>query len=287
VVKFRRRIDELTRDINKSESHNKLVLQNVNEELNKLKSRYDKVVEEKHQLELNSVKDDANADLERINQELNESIIEKQNRLNELEEISRQYNELALQIKDLGEAAQSLTAEKNELTRVKLELEDTINKLKERQRVIYEVKENDNKGLVFELTGDEKRLIELLHEIGNMYRELREDLATIEWKKIWLPKVQDWNAAVKLDKRGIYKIEVIGSDGICYIGQAVNIKERWYQHIKKMIGAMPKGNEKLYKFRPEDMKWSIVEFGENIDLNECERYWIEYFGCKEIGLNRI
>lgn len=180
MVKFRRRIDELTENINKSENRNKLVLQNVNDELNKLKSRYDKVVEEKHQLELNSVKNDVNADLERINQELNESIIEKQNRLNELEEISRQYNELALQIKDLGEAAQSLTAEKNELTRVKLELEDTINKLKERQRVIYEVKDGEDKSLIFQLTGDEKRLIELLHEIGNMYRELREDLATIE-----------------------------------------------------------------------------------------------------------
>jgi len=39
-----------------------------------------------------------------------------------------------------------------------------------------------------------------------------------------------------------------------------------------MIGAMPKGNEKLYKFRPEDIIWKILVSGNDIDLNEEERF---------------
>jgi hypothetical protein len=34
----------------------------------------------------------------------------------------------------------------------------------------------------------------------------------------------------------------------------VNIKERWYTHIKKMIGVESKGGERLYDYRPEDME---------------------------------
>jgi predicted GIY-YIG superfamily endonuclease len=92
---------------------------------------------------------------------------------------------------------------------------------------------------------------------------------------------------VGLEKRGIYCLEVRGSDGVCYVGQAVNIKERWYQHVKKMIGAMPKGNEKLYKFRPEDLIWKVLVSGDDVDLNEEERFWIDSLKCKEVGLNRI
>lgn len=52
-----------------------------------------------------------------------------------------------------------------------------------------------------------------------------------------------------------------------------------------MIGVDTVGNERLYEYRPDDFWWTIVE--ENPEsLNESEHYWIEYFGCKEKGLNR-
>jgi len=39
-------------------------------------------------------------------------------------------------------------------------------------------------------------------------------------------------------KTGIYKITNI-ENGMCYVGQAVDIAERWKQHIKRGIGADP------------------------------------------------
>ena len=37
---------------------------------------------------------------------------------------------------------------------------------------------------------------------------------------------------------GIYKITNL-ENGKCYIGQAVNVPERWRQHIKRGVGAEP------------------------------------------------
>lgn len=100
-----------------------------------------------------------------------------------------------------------------------------------------------------------------------------------------MPKVQDLSNSKGLDKKGIYRLVLKSDPGVCYVGQAVNIKDRWYQHIKKMIGVELRGNEKVYNYRPEDFYWSVIEF-EPQDLNESEHYWIEFYGCKEKGLNK-
>lgn len=149
-------------------------------------------------------------------------------------------------------------------------------------------------GWSINLSAKEEKLIALLKEIGNNYAELRSDLAAIEWKKIWLPWLQKVVAQGQLNGvSGIYKISLKENPQICYIGQAVDIKERWYQHVKKMIGVMAIGDELLYDKgdrRPEDCIWSVVEIVDKSAgkdaLNEAERYWIESLGCKEIGLNR-
>jgi hypothetical protein len=44
---------------------------------------------------------------------------------------------------------------------------------------------------------------------------------------------------------GIYKITNL-TNGMCYVGQAVSISERWRQHIKRGLGAETPTNNKLY-----------------------------------------
>lgn len=56
-------------------------------------------------------------------------------------------------------------------------------------------------------------------------------------------------------------------------------------HIKKMLGVEAKGTERLYEYKPDDFEWSVVEFKEG-NLDSDERYWIDYYGCREIGLNK-
>ena len=94
----------------------------------------------------------------------------------------------------------------------------------------------------------------MLEGLKKNYFELASDLSGIEWKRVWLPKIQELCGREGLDgKMGIYRLSVKGDEGKCYIGQAVNVKERWYTHIKKMVGVDGKGSERVYEYRPNEV----------------------------------
>lgn len=143
------------------------------------------------------------------------------------------------------------------------------------------------------LTPNENRLIELIGEISISYPELSVEFGKIVWSKVWMPKVQSWVKMYDLGSKVncIYKLTLLSNPSVCYIGQAVDLKERWYTHIKKMVGAEAKGWEKLYNVvdgvRPDMFRWEVIEEGlERGELDSRERFWIEYFGCVEVGLNK-
>lgn len=87
-------------------------------------------------------------------------------------------------------------------------------------------------------------------------------------------------------KTGIYKITNIENQ-MCYVGQAVNIADRWKQHIKRGVGAEPATRNKLYpamyKLGPENFTFEIIEECPRSDLDKREDYWQEYFKAKEFG----
>lgn len=147
----------------------------------------------------------------------------------------------------------------------------------------------------FRLTGSQERLLGLLDEVVGLYPELREALMTVAWKKVWLPEIQRITRSLGVDGAvsGIYRLNWVKDEKVCYIGQAVKISERWYTHIKKMIGVEAKGNERLYAAinRPDEVAWEVVEVwdgkGEKSKwLDEKEKWWIETTGAKEIGWNK-
>ena len=54
-----------------------------------------------------------------------------------------------------------------------------------------------------------------------------------------------------------------------------------------MIGVEAKGNEKLYEYGIGDFYWKFLEEVEDASkLNDAEKYWIDYLGCTELGLNK-
>lgn len=85
---------------------------------------------------------------------------------------------------------------------------------------------------------------------------------------------------------GIYKITNIENQK-CYVGQAVNIAERFRQHIKRGVGAEAPTKNKLYpammKYGVENFTFEIIEKCPREDLNNREDYWQSYFGAKEFG----
>lgn len=86
---------------------------------------------------------------------------------------------------------------------------------------------------------------------------------------------------------GIYRITDL-TTGKSYIGQSVDIKERFRQHIKSAL-TYGKVTNKLYsamqKSGVHNFVFEVLEEVARDKLNERETYWIEFYKTKELGLN--
>ena len=129
--------------------------------------------------------------------------------------------------------------------------------------------------------------IEKLREVTPFLRD-SEPLNKVIWKVYYEKPYTDLVGRVvgKNVKTGIYKITNL-NNGMCYVGQAVNIADRWRQHIKRGIGAEAPTRNKLYpamlSIGVENFSFEIVEECERTLLNEREDYWQDYFQAKEFG----
>lgn len=136
-----------------------------------------------------------------------------------------------------------------------------------------------------------RRTIELVNELLQSITDggLRAALLKWVWECAYRPVFQSelkrmgwWDAT-----NVVYGLELIESPGVWYVGQARSLRERWYQHARKMIGVDSAGNEKLYGYGIQSFRWCVIE--QNIraeDLNSREAYYIKWFGADGKGLNR-
>jgi hypothetical protein len=87
---------------------------------------------------------------------------------------------------------------------------------------------------------------------------------------------------------GIYKITNIKT-GLCYIGQAVDIADRWKQHIKCDLGIDTPAQNKLYKAMLRDgitnFTFELLEQCERNLLNEKEKFYIGLYQSCDYGYN--
>lgn len=87
---------------------------------------------------------------------------------------------------------------------------------------------------------------------------------------------------------GIYKL-TDRATGQAYIGQSLDIRERFRTHIKTAL-AYGTATNKLYqamkKSGLENFTFEILEKVTRAELNEREKYWIEFYQTKELGLNK-
>ena len=89
---------------------------------------------------------------------------------------------------------------------------------------------------------------------------------------------------------GIYKFTNLNNN-MCYIGQAVNVADRWKQHAKCGLDIdTPVGN-KLYKAMIaeglQNFSWELLEACPREQLNEKERYYIELYDSTTFGYNSL
>lgn len=89
---------------------------------------------------------------------------------------------------------------------------------------------------------------------------------------------------------GIYRIwKKDGERELSYVGQAVDVGERWKTHAKRAWGVDNTGRIKLYQAMMESgielWNWELVEACDAAVLSEREKYWGGFYATKEVGLN--
>lgn len=133
--------------------------------------------------------------------------------------------------------------------------------------------------------------IDELTELNKAIKKLRNPLPFRKavYSIYYQPKINDLCLRVVGKERisGIYKITHISS-GKTYVGQSVDISNRWKQHAKRGAGADVLTANKLYpemiQYGLESFMFEIVEIIEDTNkLNQAEKYWQEYFKSQEFG----
>lgn len=230
----------------------------------------------------------------------NELLIEVSNKRYEehIEKLSQQnfereeeYQEEYLKtLKDLTEEF-NLNFESIKLEKIELE-----NQLDEARAVAEAAiqanirqKQIDEKADFYKLQLSEEDLQEIkrLKEVANYLRD-KEPLNKIIWKVYYEKPTTDLIGRVvgAGRKTGIYKITNL-NDGMCYVGQAVDIAARWKQHIKRGLGAETPTRNKLYPIMSsvgvENFSFEIIEECDASKLNRQEDYWQDYFQATTFG----
>lgn len=217
---------------------------------------------------------------------------------NASEAMSKQYeqakqtaeNDYLETLKDCANSFISqINDKKNELKKVQDELTDLTQKLNsavEANKRAEEIKQKQD-FYRLQLTAIDLDEIKRLREVEPYLRE-KEPLNKVIWKVYYEKPYTDLIGRVVGTgiHTGIYKITNIENQ-MCYVGQAVNIADRWKQHIKRGIGAEAPTRNKLYpamlEVGVENFTFEIVEECDKSKLNEREDYWQEFFHAKDFG----
>lgn len=149
--------------------------------------------------------------------------------------------------------------------------------------------EEENKEFyLLQVSEEDIKEIKRLRDIIPYFRNARP-IGKIIWESYYRAATNDLinRLGIKDNEMGIYKITNLLNKKI-YIGQSVNISNRWKDHIKCGCG-IDTPNNILYKAMLKDgIENFIFEKLENCnkdDLNDREKYWINFFHSQEYGYN--
>jgi hypothetical protein len=87
---------------------------------------------------------------------------------------------------------------------------------------------------------------------------------------------------------GIYKITYLKT-GEAYIGKSTDIGKRWTEHAKSVFGVGTIAHALVHTRMARDgiwnFTWEVIEEVPKEKLNEREKYWIEFYETKKMGMN--
>lgn len=219
-------------------------------------------IQRKYEKAKQEAEDEYHLTLEDLSQDVQNLINQKQE---ELVKIQAEYQQVAESLVQAGSSYESFT-----------------NALK-----LLQAKEDEKDFYRLQLSQLDLEEIDKLRSILPYLRD-SEPLNKVIWKVYYEKPYTDLIGRIigQGTHTGIYKITHIDS-GKCYVGQAVNIADRWRQHIKRGLGAETPTRNKLYpamaEYGVENFTFEIVEECPREELNEREDYWQDMYHAKDYG----
>lgn len=269
-------------------------------EIVKLKEIKEEIVKERE--ELNKLPEDLEERKNTYNKELEDYYTNKKEKIDlELEVYSKEKErEQEEDIKSLEELftrkhlfyLKQYDEQKQSLNNIK----EDIDKYKRNQHAIIELykkaQEEKEKVDFYKLRLPQTALDDL-----KVYRSIeslisgKNDLNKIIWKACYEKSFNELVSRILKNSTGklvgIYKITDLDT-GKVYVGQSVDLKERIKSHIKTGIGIDFKNNLLYSAMKKTDLTnftFEIIEYCKREELNEKEKFWINYFESDIYGFN--
>ena len=179
----------------------------------------------------------------------------------------------------------------SEIEKIKSELEEERTKRAAINEEILRQKQLEEQQDFFriQLDPNDKDDVEILRSVAPRLRH-PEAINKVIWSAYYQKPLAELRKRVAIEGSGIYKITRLKT-GEIYIGQAVNISDRWSNHCKSALGVGTLASSQLHRVMkedgPEQFTWEVLEETPKDKLKERESYYIDFYDSKTYGLNTI
>lgn len=152
------------------------------------------------------------------------------------------------------------------------------------------LEENKKKYYELAISDEDKEDIALLKNVAKKLNKDPEPINKVIWEVYYKKPTMDLLGRLTptgTTHIGIYKITNLKTNQ-CYIGQSVDLRNRLRDHIKAGLGISSSNNRFYTEMRnegPEAFMYEILERCDRSQLNDKERFWINFYSSTNWGYN--
>ena len=115
-------------------------------------------------------------------------------------------------------------------------------------------------------------------------------ISKLVWQEYVKPNLDNTFKRIEVrSEPGIYKLTSL-QDGKCYIGKSTDVKKRISDHFKSVVGIKSIADQAVHHAILKEGFWNwqieIITYCDKEQLNELEKYYIEFFKAQEFGYNK-